>query len=307
MHTSRSRNTTRKYTFYFTALALLAAACAETAGQSPADAPQAATPSTESISSASTPAASTIVGEAVTYASGETPLVGYLAYDSAIKQPRPGVLVVHEWWGQNEYARMRARKLAELGYVALAIDMYGAGKTVTEPAEAKELSTAVFSNLDQAEERFKAGMQLLASNPAVEPDKISAVGYCFGGGISLNMARRGVDLDGVASFHGSLGAPTPAQAGVVKAKVLVLTGDADPMVPAEQVEAFRKEMADAAVPTEIHTYPGALHAFTNPAATEVGKKYQLPVAYDANADAQSWQELTKFLAALYPNAATTTP
>jgi dienelactone hydrolase len=199
---------------------------------------------------------------------------------------------------------MRARQLAELGYVVLAVDMYGNGKTVTEPSEAKELSTAVFSNLDQAEERFRAGMQLLASNAAVEPDKISAVGYCFGGGIILNMARRGVDLDGVASFHGMLGAAKPAQAGVVKAKVLILTGDADPMVPAGEVEAFRKEMADASVPTQIFSYPGALHAFTNPGATEVGKKYQLPIAYDPNADAQSWQELQKFLTALYPKVAT---
>jgi dienelactone hydrolase len=248
------------------------------------------------------------VGETVTYKSGETQLIGYLAYDGASTQRRPGVLVVPEWWGQNEYARTRARQLAELGYVALAIDMYGDGKTVTEPSEAKELATGVFSNLDQAEERFKAGMQVLSSNQVTEPGNISAVGYCFGGGISLNMARRGVELDGVASFHGSLGAPTPAQAGVFKAKVLVLTGEADPMVPPDQVEAFRKEMADAAVPTEIHSYPGALHAFTNPAATEIGKKYQLPIAYDANADTQSWQELKEFLAELYPSTpATTTP
>jgi dienelactone hydrolase len=240
----------------------------------------------------------------VNYKSGETQLVGYLAYNAVTTERRPGVLVVHEWWGPNEYVRMRARQLAELGYVALAIDMYGNGKTVTEPSEAKELSSAVFADLDQAEQRFKAGMQVLNANPAVEPNDISAVGYCFGGGIILNMARRGVELDGVASFHGSLAAPKPAQPGAVKARVLVLTGAADPMVPSEQVEAFRKEMMDAAVPTEIHSYPGALHAFSNPAATEVGKKYQLPIAYDAAADAQSFQELTQFLNELYPKTAT---
>jgi dienelactone hydrolase len=279
----------------------LAVSCAQTAAQTPAESPPSEAPPADTTSAqGATSPASNIVGQVVTYQSGETPLVGYLAYDASSTERRPGILVVHEWWGPTEYVRTRARQLAELGYVALAVDMYGNGKTVTEPSEAQALSSDVFANLDQAEDRFKAAIQVLSSNAVTQPDNISAVGYCFGGGIILNMARRGVELDGVASFHGSLGAAQPAQPGAVKAKVLVLTGDADPMVPPEQVEAFRKEMADAAVPTEIHSYPGALHAFTNPAATETGKKYQLPIAYDAKADAESWQALKHFLAELYP-------
>lgn len=285
------------------ALALLCVACAETTSQTPAETPLPAEP-TPTATPASSPATN-IKGETVTYKSGETQLVGYLAYDAATTTPRPGVLVVHEWWGQNEYVKSRARQLAELGYVALAVDMYGDGKTVAEPSAAKELSSAVFADLDQAEARFNAAKEVLSAHSAVQAENISAVGYCFGGGIILNMARRGADLDGVASFHGSLGAPNKAQPGMIKAKVLVLTGEADPMVPAEQVEEFRREMADAAVPTQILSYPGALHAFTNPQATELGKKYELPIAYDANADAQSWQELRKFLAELYPTATPT--
>lgn len=286
-------------TWQLCALAAFNAGCAEST-QQPAEVP--ATPHAEETAVPSAPAKN-IVGETVTYKSGDTTLVGYLAYDAASTARRPGVVVVHEWWGQNEYVRMRARQLADLGYVALAIDMYGEGKTVDEPEAAKELSSAVFGNLDQAEERFNAGLEQLKASAVVQPENISAVGYCFGGGIILNMARRGADLDGVASFHGSLGAATPARPGAVKAKVLVLTGAADPMVPEEQVEAFRQEMATAAVPTEIHSYPGALHAFTNPGATEIGKKYDLPIAYDADADVQSFKELTEFLSELYPPTA----
>lgn len=241
-----------------------------------------------------------VVGEEVTYEVEGKPFKGYIAYTPSVTAPRPGVLVVHEWWGHNEYARQRARQLAAMGYTALALDMYGEGKQAQHPDEAQGFSKAVFADLDAAERRFRAAYDVLAAHQSTDPQAISAIGYCFGGGIVLNMARRGVDLDGVASFHGSLAAATPAQAGTVKAKVLVLTGEKDPMVPPEQVEAFRKEMAQAQVSTEIHTYPDAVHAFTNPNATELGQKYDMPIAYDSEADAQSWLELSQFLAELYP-------
>ena len=290
--------------------------CAETAPQMEAQPPgEAALPSASAPSSVAPTAAPTpaepiqqpnvqqpnVVGQSVTYdVSGKT-FVSYLAYDSATTTRRPGMLVVPEWWGQNEYAQSRARQLAAKGYVALSVDMYGEGKITTDPSEAKVLSGAVYGDLDQAQARFVAAMETLKAHQYTAPADVSAVGYCFGGGISLSMARRGVDLDGVASFHGNLATDKPAQSGVVKAKVLVLTGEADPMVPPAQVEAFKKEMAAAGVNTQIFSYPGALHAFTNPAATELGKKFNMPVAYDANADAQSWNELMKFLSELYPS------
>lgn len=242
-----------------------------------------------------------VVGESVTYEVGGKKYVSYVAYDSGLAARRPGILVVPEWWGQNEYVRMRTRQLAAAGYVAIAVDMYGDGKVTTDPAEAQKLSSSVYGNLDQAQARFVAAKDVLQAQRFTSSEDISAIGYCFGGGISLSMARRGVDLDGVASFHGNLATDKPAKPGAVKAKLLVLTGDADPMVPQTQVEAFKKEMAAARVNTEIFSYPGAMHAFTNPEATELGKKHNLPVAYNADADAKSWAELIQFLSALYPS------
>lgn len=265
-----------------------------------AQAPSASEPTKPPVATDGSVREPNVVGQSVTYEVGGKKYVSYVAYDSGLAARRPGILVVPEWWGQNEYVRMRTRQLAAAGYVAIAVDMYGEGKVTTDPAEAQKLSSGVYGNLDQAQARFVAAIDQLKAQPHTNPDDISAVGYCFGGGISLNMARRGVDLDGVASFHGNLATDKPAKPDAVKAKLLVLTGDADPMVPAGQVEAFKKEMAAARVNTQVFSYPGATHAFTNPEATEIGKKYNLPVAYNAEADAQSWGELTKFLTALYP-------
>lgn len=289
-------------TWTFALSAALTFACAETSTHTPAAAPQATTPADSSATGTPThePRVARVVGETIEYQVAGATFKGYVAYDDSVTAKRPGILVVHEWWGQNDYAQTRARQLAAEGYVAFAVDMYGEGKVTADPAVAKDWSTAVYSEPAVAEARFTAGLEVLKAHKYTAQTDVSAVGYCFGGGISLNMARRGVDLDGVASFHGGLGAAQPAKAGEVKAKLLVLTGGADPMVPAEQVEGFRKEMQDAGVATEIHVYPGALHAFTNPAATEAGKKFGMPVAYDAAADQQSWKELMEFLTELYP-------
>lgn len=236
-----------------------------------------------------------VKGEEVTYKQGDTSMTGYIAYDDSIKGKRPGVIVVHEWWGHNEYVRKRADMLAELGYIAFAIDMYGDGQTADHPKDAGKFAGQVRSNMPVAEARFKAALEQLNKHPMTNKGKTAAIGYCFGGGIVLEMARRGANLDGVVSFHGSLNTDNPAQKGKVKSRVLVLNGEADPMVKPEQVDAFKKEMENARVKYEFVNYPGALHAFTNPAATENGKKFNLPIAYDEAADKASWEKMQGFL------------
>ncbi len=234
-------------------------------------------------------------GEEVTYSADGTTLKGYIARPVGAGAKRPGVLVVHEWWGNNDYPRKRADMLAQLGYVALAVDMYGDGKTVDTPKEAGALSGEVYKNLDVAEKRFGAARALLARQSDVDGGRIAAIGYCFGGRMVLEMARRGVDLAGVVSFHGGLVTPAPAKPGAVKAKLLVLNGAADPFIKPEQIDAFKKEMQSAGASYSFIDYPGAVHAFTNPAATANGKKYNLPLAYDADADKKSWAEMQRFL------------
>lgn len=240
-----------------------------------------------------------VVGEEVDYHSGNTVLKGYIAYDDSIKGKRPGVLVVHEWWGHNEYARHRARMLAGLGYTALAVDMYGNGKQADHPDDAGKFAAAVRNNMPEAEARFRAAMNLLRKHKTVDARHIAAIGYCFGGGIVLEMARRGLDLDGVVSFHGSLGTANPAKKGVVKARVLVLNGADDPFTKPEQINAFKEEMKKAGVDYRFISYPGAKHAFTNPAATELGKRFGLPLAYNAEADKKSWDEMKQFFKDLF--------
>jgi dienelactone hydrolase len=247
-----------------------------------------------------TPSKPDVHGEEVSYEAGGTALKGYLAWDASQRGPRPGVIVVHEWWGHNDYVRRRARMLAEQGYAALALDMYGAGKLAQHPEDAQKFMMEAISQADVARARFMAGYELLKKHEVTDPTKVAAIGYCFGGAVVLQMARLGTDLDGVASFHGTLAAQGgPAAPGTVKAKVLVLHGAEDPLIPNEQVVAFKKEMDAARVDYTFIEYPGAKHAFTNPAATEKGKKFGMPLAYDENADEQSWAELLTFLQGLF--------
>jgi dienelactone hydrolase len=236
-----------------------------------------------------------VQGTEVVYEANGTKLKGYIAYDDAIKGKRPGVLVVHEWWGQNEYARKRARMLAELGYTAMAVDMYGDGKVVDNPDDAGKLAAGVYKNMPEAKARFEAAMRVLRAHKTVDAGEIAAYGYCFGGGIALNMARMGEDLKGVASFHGGLGTASPAQPGMIKARIISFSGDADPTIGPDKVAAFRKEMEHAGADFRMVIYPGAKHAFTNPAADVMGKKFNLPIAYDAKADRDSWEQARVFL------------
>ena len=247
------------------------------------------------------PAAPDIRGEGVIYEAGDTKLKGYIAWDASKTEPRPGIIVVHEWWGHNEYVRKRARMLAKEGYTALALDMYGDGKHATHPDDAKKFMMESLSNAEAANARFEAALELLKAHASTDATKTVAIGYCFGGAVVLHMARYGKDLDGVASFHGNLGTETPAKPGAVKAKVLVLHGADDPFVPKEQVEAFKKEMDAAGADYTFIEYPGAVHAFTNPEATANGEKFKLPLKYDEKADEQSWAELQKFLKTLFPS------
>ncbi|MCL5021837.1 MAG: dienelactone hydrolase family protein [Nitrospirae bacterium] len=240
-----------------------------------------------------------IEGREVDYRAGDVALKGYLAYDRNLKGKRPGVLVVHEWWGLNEYARKRARMLAGLGYTALAVDMYGGGKQATHPEEAGKFSSELMKNFDAAKARFMAALEFLRGQETVDPGRVAAIGYCFGGGVVLNMARQGVDLKGVASFHGGLAAVKPARHGEVKARILVLHGGDDKFTTPAQVEAFKEEMKHAGADVRFIVYPGAMHSFTNPEADEYAKKFNLPLGYNADADRKSWEELKKFLDTIF--------
>jgi dienelactone hydrolase len=241
-------------------------------------------------------AVSAVKGEEVSYSDGSTTLKGYLAYDDATTAKRPGVLVVHEWWGHNEYARKRARMLAEMGYLALAVDMYGDGKTADHPKDAGAFAKGVGKD---ARPRFEAAMAVLERHPLYADGQIAALGYCFGGSQVLNMARKGLPLKGVVSYHGSLATKRPAEPGAVKARVAVFTGAADPMIPAEQGAGFEEEMERAGVDYFLVSYPGVKHSFTNPEADDFARRFDMPLGYDPQADQDSWAKTEVFLGELF--------
>lgn len=245
------------------------------------------------------PAQAAIKGEPVEYKSNGTVHKGYLVYDDATTAKRPGVLVIHEWWGHDEHARHSARKLAEAGYVALAVDMYGEGKLAAHPDEAGKLSGDVKKDLPLMKRRFEAGKKLLKKQARVDSKRLAAIGYSFGGGVVLDMARVGEDLRGVVSFYGDLKTVQSARAGKVKAKVLVMNGAEDPFVPPEQIAAFKKEMEDAKVKYKFVNYPGAKHCFSNLNADANADKFKLPLAYSAKIDQESWVELQTFLKTIF--------
>ncbi len=245
------------------------------------------------------PSLAAVRGEEINYQHNGVVMKGYIAWDDAVQGRRPGVLVVHEWWGHDEYARRRARMLAALGYTALAVDMYGNGKKAGHPKDAGQFSGEVRKNLPMMMSRFDAAKKLLSIHPTVDARRMAAIGYCFGGSVVLEMARQGDDLSAVVSFHGNLMTQNPAQAGKVRAKVLVLNGAADPMINADAVQAFVQEMRNAKADFRVVSYPGAKHSFTNPDATGYGQKFGIPLAYNARADQQSWEEMKGFLASAF--------
>jgi len=226
--------------------------------------------------------------ETVTYEYEGVKLKGFLAYDDAKEGKRPGVLVVHEWWGLDDYARKRARMLAEMGYVAFAADMYGEGKTTEHPQEAGQMAGAVRKNLDTWIGRAKAGLKVLQEHEKVDAKKIAAIGYCFGGSTALQLALSGADVAAVVSFHGALPTPSEDQAKTVKARILICHGALDSFIPEKAIQEFRGALEKANVDYQFVYYAGAYHSFTVPGADD--KKLK-GIKYDANADRRSWQHM----------------
>ncbi len=239
-----------------------------------------------------TAAAAEIRTETVRYSHEGVDLKGFLAWDDAIREKRPGVLVVHEWWGLNDYARTRVRQLAEQGYVAFGLDMYGGGKVTTHPDEASAWMKDIQENVDAWVQRANRGLEVLKKDERVSADKIAAIGYCFGGATVMKMAYAGIDLDVVASFHGSLPVADENERKNIKPRLLIAHGNADPFVPVEKVSAFREALSQSNADWTMMVFGGVRHSFTNPNADE----YDMDaLVYDAQADRQSWRMLTWLL------------
>jgi dienelactone hydrolase len=242
-------------------------------------------------------AAPMIKEEAVTYRDGGTVLKGFIVYDEASKAKRPGIVVVHEWWGITKHTRAEALRFARQGYTVFVADMYGDARTADNPTDASGLMKSVMGNPALVQSRFAAARDQLANHATVDAKKIGASGYCMGGAVVLSAARAGSDLAGVAAFHPSLGGYRTA-AATMRAKVLVLNGADDPFNKPDQIAGFKKDMAGAKADLRFIDYPGAVHAFTNPEATEKGQKYKLPLAYNAEVDRQSKAEADRFFGAV---------
>lgn len=231
--------------------------------------------------------------ENITYTGDSITMNGYVVYDENMEGARPAVLVVHEWWGMNEYAKMRARELAKLGYIAMAVDMYGDGKQADNPDSAGKLATPFYMDPQMAKTRFDAALTKLKTYSQADVNKVAAIGYCFGGAMVLNMAKLGEDLKAVVSFHGNL-IGVPINKDLLKAQVLVCHGAADPFVPQAEVDQFKKQMDSIGAKYTFKAYQGATHAFTNPNATAMGEKFKIPIKYDAAADSASWKDMKDF-------------
>jgi dienelactone hydrolase len=237
-----------------------------------------------------------IIEQNVEYTHGDVVLQGYFAYDDSSDAKRPGILVVHDWSGLQDYPKLRARELAQLGYVAFALDMYG--KDIRPKNREESAHQAGIYRADRAlmRERAKAGLAVLSEHPLVDKTRIAAIGYCFGGGVVLELARSGAEINGVVSFHGNLDTPNPDDAKNIRTKVLVLHGAADPHVPDAQVQAFLKEMHGAEVDFQMVFYGNAVHSFSKP---DAGDDPSTGVAYDKSADRRSWLAMRNFFSELF--------
>lgn len=235
-----------------------------------------------------------ILSEEVSYKCNGVTMKSVVMYDAERQDARPAIVVVPEWWGNNGYTKMRARMLAELGYVAIAADMYGDGKTAKDPTMAKEYAMPFYKDPQMGKERIEAAIKKVKEYPQTDKNKIGAIGFCFGGSMVLNAAKQGMDLKAVVSFHGGL-ATVPAKKGAVKGKILVCHGGADKFVSDTDVMKFRKNLDTLKVPYEFISYEGATHAFTNPQATVVGKKYNMPIEYNDVAAKKAWADMKRFL------------
>ncbi len=250
------------------------------------------------------PAAAKVVTEHVPYRDGDVALRGYLAYDDARAGRRPAVLVVHEWWGLNDFAKAQAHRLAELGYVAFAVDMYGADKVTADPKQAGQWARALYSDPAKWRQRAKAGFDVVAHHDRVDRDHIAAIGFCFGGSTVQQMAWSGLPLKGVVSFHGGLVPPSTAEARQTRARVLVLHGAADTLVSEDEFNKFRQTLGNTDIDWQLVIYSGARHSFTNPKADDLGMD---GVGYDARTAERSWRQMRLFFAELFGARVTLAP
>jgi dienelactone hydrolase len=234
----------------------------------------------------------------ISYKQGNQEFKGFLAWDDASSDKRPGVLVVHEWWGLNDYARDRAKQLASEGYIAFAADMYGDGKTTKHPDEAKQMATTVRQNADEWGKRAVAALDVLKSQPQCDTSKLAAIGYCFGGSTALQLAFSGADIDAVASFHGALPVPSADQVKNTKATILICHGAQDSFIPEKTIQEFRAALDAGGADWEMDYYAGAEHSFTVKSADSLGIK---GMKYDAEADKRSWARMQSLLKEKFGN------
>jgi dienelactone hydrolase len=239
-----------------------------------------------------------VKGEEVTYTSNGTTLKGYVAYNEKQQGKRPAIIVVPEWWGNNEYSKSRAKQLAELGYIAMAVDFYGDGKTAENPTDAMAFATPFYKDPKLGLSRIEAALAKIKEYPQTDPDKIAAIGYCFGGSMVLNAAKMGEPFKGVVSFHGGL-ATVPATSGSTTAKILVCNGAADKFISADDIKNFKSNLDSLKVPYTFIDYAGATHAFTNPQSTATGKKFNIPIEYNEAADKKSWADMKAFFKTIF--------
>jgi dienelactone hydrolase len=236
--------------------------------------------------------------ETISFISDSANLRAFVVYNDSVKGRRPAVLVIPEWWGLNDYPKMRARELAKLGYVAMALDVYGDGKVAETPDSATKYSGPFYMHPEKAKRRIDSAIAKIKTYDIVDTSKIGAIGYCFGGGVLINTARLGDDLKGIVSFHGSL-LGTPARKDLMRTKMLICHGNDDKFVTAKDVAKFKKQMDSIGASYTFIGYDGATHAFTNPASTANGKKFNMPIAYNAKADSASWSDMRKFFEDLF--------
>lgn len=251
---------------------------------------------TSIVKSASLP--SKIKEETISYSVNGVTYKGFIAYDDNIKGKRPAILIVPEWWGLNDYPRMRARKLAELGYFSLAVDVFGNGKIAANPTEAQEFTTPFYKDPTMVKNLLDVALLKLKEYPQADPKNVASIGYCFGGFVVLNYAKLGADLKGVVSFHGGLGG-VPVEKKLLKAKILVCHGANDKFVSQKDAENLKHKLDSIGADNTLKIYANATHAFTNPDATETGKKFNMPIEYNAEADRDSWNDMKMFFGKIF--------
>lgn len=236
-----------------------------------------------------------IVSNTVVYLDDDAVLEAFFAFDDAFSGRRPVVLINHTWAGRDDFVAEKAKKLAALGYVGFAVDMYGKGVLGSSPEENMKLMQPFMADRAMLQKRMKAALAAVKLMPWVDDSKIAAIGFCFGGLCSLDLARTGADIQGVVSFHGLLAAPGNTQGNAVKAKILALHGRDDPLVPVEQVLAFEQEMTEAGADWQLHSYGNTMHGFTNPLANDPA----FGAVYQPGADRRSWIAMQNFLTEIF--------